>query len=105
MFECGMRDGGDTDGNRFRRGQKGTKIEIDNVDGGKKRSSGHNGVEESIDSEQGCCVGPHIIPRLDLVSPYCPSDSPLPQSTQLVSLLFHNPLKIGGGFRGPYHRK
>jgi hypothetical protein len=33
------------------------------------------------------------------------SYSPFPMSMYLVPLLFHHPLKIGGGLRGTHHRK
>ncbi len=35
-----------------------------------------------------------------ILSPYCPSDSPLPQSVHFISLLFYYSLKIGGDLGG-----
>jgi hypothetical protein len=90
---------------RFRRGKSSAKIVIDYVDGGDERMSGDNGVKEGVDGGKGGCVGPYLVFYIYLVSPYCPSYSPLPQSGYLIPLLLHHPLKIGGGFRGPHHRK
>ena len=66
---------------------------------------GHNGVEESIDGGKGSCVGAYIVLYVYLVSSYCPSDPPLPQSVHLIPLLFHYSLKIGGCLGGADDRK
>ena len=66
---------------------------------------GHNGVEESIDGGKGSGVGAYIVLYVYLVSSYCPSDPPLPQSVHLIPLLFHYSLKIGGGLGGADDRK
>jgi len=58
---------------------------------------GHNGVEESIDGGKGSGVGAYIVLYIYLVSSYCPSDSPLPQSVHFIPLIFHYSLEIGGG--------
>jgi hypothetical protein len=62
-------------------------------------------VEEGIDGGKGSGVGAYIILYIYLVSPYCPSDSPLPQSTHFVPLLLDHSLEIGGGFGGANDRK
>jgi hypothetical protein len=62
-------------------------------------------VEESIDSGKGSGVGAYIVLYIYLVSSYCPSDSPLPQSVHFIPLLFHYSLKIGGGLGGADYRK
>ncbi len=58
--EGGERDGRHIDTNRFRGGKNGTKIIIDNVDGGHEGVGGDNGMEESVDSGKGGCVGPYF---------------------------------------------
>jgi hypothetical protein len=73
----GKGDGRQINADRLRRGEKGTKIIIDYVDGGHAGVSGDNGMEEGIDSREGSGVGPHIIPYLYPVSPYFPSNPPL----------------------------
>ncbi len=67
--------------------------------------SGDNGMEEGINSREGGGVGPHILPYYYSFSPYCTSDPPLSQSVNLVPLLLHHPLKVGGVFRGMHNRK
>ena len=66
---------------------------------------GYNGVEESIDGGKGSGVGAYIVLYVYLVSSYCPSDPPLPQSVHLIPLLFHYSLKIGGCLGGADDRK
>ena len=66
---------------------------------------GHNGVEESIDGGKGSGVGSYIVLYIYLVSSYCPSYPPLPQSVHLIPLLFNYPLKIGGGLGWANDRK
>jgi hypothetical protein len=105
VCEGGKRDGGYINSDRLRRGKNGTKVIIDNVDGGHKGVSRDNGVEESVDSGKGGCVGPYCVVYLYPVSSYCPSHSSLPQSSQLVPLFFHHPLEVGGGLRGAHDRK
>ncbi len=62
LGEGGEGNGGHINVDRLRRGEKGTKIIIDYVDGGHAGVSGDNGMEEGIDSREGGGVGPHIIP-------------------------------------------
>ncbi len=55
--------GGDGNGrninaDKLRRGKNGIKEVIDNVDGGHERLGGDNGMEESVDSGKGGCLGP-----------------------------------------------
>ena len=45
---------------RLRRGKNGTKVVIDNVDGGHEGVGGDNGMEESVDSGKGGCVGAYL---------------------------------------------
>ncbi len=78
---------------------------LDDVDGGKEGVSGDNGVKKSVDGGKDGCIGPHIIPYLNLVSPYFPHDRPLPQPVYLIPFLLQHPLKIGEGFRGTHHRE
>ena len=66
---------------------------------------GNDGVEESIDGGKGSGVGAYIVLYIYLVSSYCPSDSPLPQSVHFIPLLFHYSLKIGGCLGGADDRK
>ena len=66
---------------------------------------GDYGVEEGIDGGKGSGVGAYIILYIYLVSPYCPSDSPLRQSVHFIPLLFHYSLEIGGGLGGADDRK
>jgi hypothetical protein len=61
---------------------------------------GNNGVEEGIDGGKGSGVDAYIVLYIYLVSPYCPSDSPLPQSVHFIPLLFYYSLKIDGGLGG-----
>jgi hypothetical protein len=75
--EGGEGNGRHINADRLRRGEKGTKIIIDYVDGGHAGVSGDNGMEEGIDSREGGGVGPHIIPYYYSVSPSCPSNPPL----------------------------
>ena len=103
--EGGEGNGRHINADRLRRGEKGSKIIIDYVDGGHAGVSGNNGVEEGIDSGEGGGVGPHIIPYHYSVSPYCPSDPPLSQSVHLVPLLLHHPFKVSGVFRGAHNRE
>jgi hypothetical protein len=103
--EGGERNGRHINADRLKRGEKGTKIIIDYVDGGHAGVSGDNGMEEGIASREGGSVGPHIIPYHYSVSPYCPSNPPLSQSVHLIPLLLHHPLKVGGGLRGTHDRK
>jgi hypothetical protein len=101
--EGGEGNGRHINADRLRRGKNGTKVVIDNVHGGHERVSGDNGMEESVDSGKGGCVGPYVIIYFYLVSSYRPSHSPLSKSVQLVPLLLHHPLKVGGGFRGTHN--
>ncbi len=66
---------------------------------------GNNGVEDGTDGGKGSGVGAYIVLYIYLVSPYCPSDSPLPQSVHFIPLLFFYSLKIGGGLGGADDRK
>ena len=95
--EGGEGNGRHVNADRLRRGKNGTKVVIDNVDGG---VGGDNGMEESLDSRKGGCVGPYFIIYVYLVSSYRPSHSPLSKSMHLVPLLLHHPLKVSGGFAG-----
>jgi hypothetical protein len=103
--EGGERDGRHINADRLRRGKNGTKVVIDNVDGGHEGVGGDNGMEESVDSGKGGCVGPYFVVYLYSVSSYRPSHSSLPQSVHLVPLLLNHPLEIGGGLRGTHDRK
>ncbi len=103
--EGGEGNGRHINADRLRRGEKGTKIIIDYVDGGHAGVSGDNGVEEGIDTREGGGVGPHIIPYHYSVSPYCPSNPPLSQSMHLIPLLLHHTLKVSGVLRGTHDRK
>jgi hypothetical protein len=76
--ESGKRDGGHINTDRFRGWKNGTKIVIDNVDGGHERVSGDNGMKKSVDSGKGGCVGPYSVVYLYSVSSYSPSHSSLP---------------------------
>ena len=58
----------DTD--RFRGGKNGTKIIIDNVDGGHEGVGGYNRMEKSVDSGKGGCVGPYFVVYIYSVSSY-----------------------------------
>ena len=100
--EGGEGDGRHINADRLRRGKNGTKVVIDNVDGGHEGVGGDNGMEESVDSGKGGCVGPYLIVYLYSVSSYRPSHSSLPQSVHLVPLLLNHPLEIGrwGSSRG-----
>ena len=75
--EGGERDRRHINTDRFRGGKNGTKIIIDNVDGGHEGVGGDNGMEESVDSGKGGCVGPYLIFYLYSVSSYRPSHSSL----------------------------
>ena len=103
--EGGERDRRHINTDRFRGGKNGTKIIIDNVDGGHEGVGGDNGMKKSVDSGKGGCVGPYFVVYLYSVSSYCPSHSSLPQSVHLVPLLLHHPLEVGGGLRGTHDRK
>jgi hypothetical protein len=59
--ECGERDGRHINTERFRGGNNGTKIIIDNVDGGHEGVGGDNGMKKSVDSGKGGCVGPYFV--------------------------------------------
>ena len=59
--EGGERDRRHINTDRFRGGKNGTKIIIDNVDGGHEGVGGENGMEESVDSGKGGCVGPYFV--------------------------------------------
>ncbi len=87
--EAGEGNGRHINADRLRRGKNGTKVVIDNVDGGHdhKRVGGDNGMEESVDSGKGGCVGPYFIIYVYLVSSYRPSHFPLSKSMHLVPLL------------------
>jgi hypothetical protein len=85
--------------------QNGTKVIIDNVDGGHEGVGGDNGMEESVYSGKGGCISPDFIVYVYFVSPYCPSHSPLSKSMHLVPLLLHHPLKVSGGLRGTHDRR
>ena len=76
-MRVGEGDGRHINADRLRRGKNGTKVVIDNVDGGHEGVGGNNGMEESVDGGKGGCVGPYLIAYNDLVSPYRPSYSPL----------------------------
>ena len=66
--EGGERDRRHINTDRFRGGKNGTKIIIDNVDGGHEGVGGDNGMEESVDSGKGGCVGPYFVVYLYSVS-------------------------------------
>ncbi len=93
----------DTD--RFRGGKNGTKIIIDNVDGGHEGVGRDNGMKESVDSGKGGCVDPYFVVYLYSVSSYSPYHSSLPHSVHLVPLHLNHPLEIGGVLRGTHHKK
>ncbi len=103
--EGGERDGGHINADRLRRGKNGTKVVIDNVDGGHEGVGRDNGMKKSVDSGKGGCVGSYVVVYFYSVSSYRPSHSSLPQSVHLVPLLLHHPLEIGGGLRGTHDRK
>ena len=103
--EGGEGDGRHINADRLRRRNNGTKVVIDNVDGGHEGVGGDNRVEESVDSGEGGCVGTYFIVYLYSVSSYRPSHSSLPQSVHLVPLLLNHPLEIGGGLRGTHDRE
>ncbi len=103
--EGGERDRRHINTDKFWGGKNGTKIIIDNADGGHEGVGGDNGMEESADSGKGGCVGLYLVVYLYSVSSYRPSHSSLPQSVHLVPLLLNHPLEIGGGLRGTPHRK
>ncbi len=102
---CGWGGKWKTHADRLRRGKNGTKIVIDNVDGGHEGVGGDNGMDENVDSGKGGCVGPYFIIYVYLVSSYRPAHSPLCKSMHLVPLLLHHPLKVSGGFRGTHNRE
>ncbi len=83
---------------RLRRGKNGTKVIIDNVDGGHEGVSRNNGMKKSVDSGKGGCVGPYFVVYFYSVSSYRPPHSPVPLSIHFVPLLFHHTLKISGVF-------
>ena len=90
--EGGKGDRRHINADRFRRGKNGTKVIIDNVDGGHEGVGGDNGMKKSVDSGKGGCVCPYFIVYVYLVSPYSPSHSPLSKSIYFVPLLLHHPL-------------
>ncbi len=92
--ESGKRDWGYINSDRLRRGKNGTKVIIDNVDGGHEGVSRDNGMEKSVGSGKGGCVGPYFVVYFYSVSSYRPPHSP--QSIQLAPLLLHHPLKASG---------
>ncbi len=98
--EGGKRYGRHINADRLRRGKNGTKVIINNVDGGHEGMSRDNGMEESVDSGKGGCVGPYFVVYFYSVSSYRPPHFPVPQSIHLVPLLLQHPLKVSGGFRG-----
>ena len=59
--EGGERDRRHINTDRFRGGKNGTKIIIDNVDGGHEGVGGDNGMEESVDRGKGGCISPDFI--------------------------------------------
>ncbi len=59
--EGGERDGRHINTDRFRGGKNGTKIIIDNVDGGHEGVGGDNGMKKSVDGGKGDCVGPYFV--------------------------------------------
>ena len=73
--EGGEGDGRHINADRIRRGKNDTKVVIDNVDGGHEGAGGDNGMEKSVDSGKGGCVGPYLIVYLYSVSSYRPSHS------------------------------
>ncbi len=75
----------------LRRGRNGTKVIIDNVDGGHEGVSRDNGMEESVDSGKGGCVDPYFVVYFYSVSSYRLPHSPVPQSIHPLPLLFHSP--------------
>jgi hypothetical protein len=103
--EGGEGNGRHINADRLRRGKNGTKVVIDNVDGGHEGVGGDNGMEESVDSGKGGCVGPYFIIYVYLVSSYRPCHSPLSKSMHLVPLLLYHPLKVSGVFRGTHNRE
>ncbi len=84
MCEGGERDGRHINTNRFREGKNGTKIIIDNVNGGHEGVGEDNGVKKSVDSGKGGCVGPYFVVYLYSVSSYRPSHSTVHQSFVFV---------------------
>ena len=90
--EGGERDGRHIDTDRFRGGKNGTKVVIDNVDGGHEGVGRDNGMKKSVDCGKGGCVGAYVVVYLYSVSSYSPSHSSLPQSVHLVPLLLNHPL-------------
>jgi hypothetical protein len=103
--EGGEGDGRHINADRLRRGKNGTKVVIDNVDGGHEGVGRDNGMKKSVDCGKGGCVGAYVVVYLYSVSSYSPSDSCLSQSVHLIPLLLHHPLEIGGGLRGTHHRE
>jgi hypothetical protein len=103
--EGGEENGRHINADRLRRGKNGTKVVIDNVDGGHEGVGGDNGMEKSVDIGKGRCVDPYFIIYVYLISSYRPSHSPLPKSMHLVPLLLYHPLKVSGGLRGTHDRK
>ncbi len=64
-----------------------------------------NGMEESVDSGKGGCVGPYFAVYFYSVSSYRPPHSPVSQSIHLVPLLLDHPLKVSEVFLGTHDRK
>ncbi len=99
FYEGGEGNGRHINADRLRRGKNGTKVVVGNVDGGHERAGGDNGMEKSVDSGKGGCVGPYFIIYVYLVSSYRSSYSPLSKSMHLVPFLLHHPLKTLEGAR------
>ncbi len=103
--EGGERFGRHINMDRFRGGKNGTKIIIDNLDGGHEGVSGDNGKKKSVDSGKGGCVGPYFVLYFYSVSSYSPSHSSLSQAVHFVPLLLYHPLKVSGVLRGAHNRE
>ncbi len=63
-----------------------------------------NGMEKSVDSGKGSCVGPYFVVYFYSASSYRPPHSSVPLSIHFVPFLFHHPLKVSGCFRRTHDR-
>ncbi len=59
--EGGEENGRHINADRLRRGRNGTKVVIDNVDGGHEGVGRDNGMKKSVDSGKGGCVGSYFV--------------------------------------------
>ena len=99
FYEGGEGNGRHIYADRLRRGKNGTKVVIDNVDGGHEGVGRDNGMKESVDSGKGGCVGSYFVVYLYSVSSHSPSNPPLFESVHFIPLLLHHPLKVRGSLR------